>query len=131
MSPGRSTSNQIDHIVIDERHASSVLDVRTFTGPSIDSDHYLVAAKFRLRIRASRTARSSTLRKLDVKKLRAQTTAEAFSAQLSDKLRRSLSNLSDIGGLWANISHSLQLIYKNSQCYVDAIMVHETNCRAI
>ena len=31
------------------------------------------------------------------------------SAQLSDKLRRSLSNLSDIGGLWAKISHSTVL----------------------
>ena len=110
LSPDRSTSNQIDHIVIDGRHVSSVLDVRTFRGPNIDSDHYLVAAKVRLRISASRTARSSTLRKLDVKKLRSQRTAEAFSAQLSDKHRRSLSNLSDIGRLLANISHSFRTI---------------------
>ena len=68
------------HTVIDERHVSSVLDVRTFRGPSINSDHYLVAAKFRLRISTSRSAHSSALRKLDVKKLRSQRTVEAFSA---------------------------------------------------
>ena len=72
--------------MIDGTHVSSVLDVRTCKGPHIDSDHYLVVAKFRLRISALRTARSSALRKLDVKKLHSQRTAEAFSAQLSDKL---------------------------------------------
>ena len=35
--------------------------------------------------------------------------AKAFSAQLSDKLRRFPSILSDIGGLWAKISHSCNL----------------------
>ena len=108
MSPDRSTSNQIDHIVIDGRYVSSVLDACTFRGLNIDSDHYLVAAKFLLRISASRSARSTAFRKLDVKKLRSQRTAETFFAQLSDKLRCSPSNLSDIGGLWPNISHSLR-----------------------
>ena len=58
MSPDRSILNQIDHIVIDGRRVSSVLDVRTFRGPNIDPDHYLVVAKFRLRINASRSTRS-------------------------------------------------------------------------
>ena len=34
----------------------------------------------------------------------------AFYAQLTDKLHRSPSNLSDIGGLWANIHHTLLTI---------------------
>ena len=99
MSPDRSTFNQFDHIVIDGRHVSSVLDVRTFRGSNIDLDHYFVAVKFRLLISASRSARPSALRKLDIKNLRSQTTAEAFSAQLSDELRRYPSNPSDIGEL--------------------------------
>ena len=36
------------------------------------------------------------------------TTAELFSAQLSDKLRQSQSFPDDMGGLWAHISHSLR-----------------------
>ena len=50
MSPDRSTSNQIDHIVIDRSHVSSVPDIREFRVPKIDLDHYIVAAKFRLRL---------------------------------------------------------------------------------
>ena len=32
----------------DGRHVSSAVDVRTFRGPNIDSDHYFVAAEFQL-----------------------------------------------------------------------------------
>ena len=50
LSPDRSTRNQID----DGRHVSNVLNVRTFRGPNMDSDHFLVAAKVRMRISTSR-----------------------------------------------------------------------------
>ena len=84
LSPVRSTRNQIDHLVIDGKHVSNVLDV-----PNIDSDHFLVAAKVRLRISASRSVPSSTQRKLD-------------------KLRQPQSSPNDIGGLWVHIYHSLR-----------------------
>ena len=94
LSPDRSNRKQIDHVVIDRRYAPKMLDVRTFRGANMDSDHFLAAAKVRMRI--------STLRKvLDVQKLRSQRTAESFSAHLSDKLCQPQSFLDDIGGLWA------------------------------
>ena len=88
--------DQIDHVVIDGRYVSNVLDVRQFRGPNMDSAHFLVAAKARMRIS---TSRAVPQRKLDVKKLRSQRTAESFSAQLSDKLRQPQSSPDDIGGL--------------------------------
>lgn len=37
-SPDRKILNQINHVVIDGRNVSSVLDARTFQGPNIGSD---------------------------------------------------------------------------------------------
>jgi len=69
-SPDQSTVNQIDHIAIDARHSSNVLDVRTFRGANIDSDHYLVTAKVRMRISRTSRNRANILGKYNTEKLK-------------------------------------------------------------
>jgi hypothetical protein len=49
-SPDCKTHNQIDHILVDRRRHSNVLDVRSFRAADYDSDHYLVVAKVRERL---------------------------------------------------------------------------------
>ena len=49
-SPDLNTKNQIDHTMIDGRHASSILDVRSVRCANMDSSHFLVAAKVRTRL---------------------------------------------------------------------------------
>ena len=53
-SPDGNTHNQIDHILIEKRRNSSVLDVRVFRGADCDTDHYLVVAKVRERLAVSK-----------------------------------------------------------------------------
>ncbi|XP_058816180.1 uncharacterized protein LOC131679467 [Topomyia yanbarensis] len=50
MHPNGETCNQTDHFLVDGRHFSDVIDVRTCRGPNIDSDHYLVVSKIRARL---------------------------------------------------------------------------------
>jgi hypothetical protein len=64
-SPNRKIDNQIDHVLTDKRWHSSILDVQSFRGADSDADHYLVVAKVRERLAASKQA----AQKLDVERL--------------------------------------------------------------
>jgi UDP-glucose 4-epimerase len=53
-SPYGITCDQIDHILIDKRQHSNIIDVQSFRGAECDTDHYLVVAKLRERISVSK-----------------------------------------------------------------------------
>jgi len=55
-SPDGKIHNQIDHVSIDRRWHSSVLDVRSFSGADCDTDPYLVIAKVRERLEVGKQA---------------------------------------------------------------------------
>ena len=109
-SPDGKTYNQIEHILIDRRWQSSVLDVRCFRGADCDTDHYLVIAKVRERLAVGKQ------------------TAERFDRQMSQTLGNSirlrlqtgfaaLENLSDdedIDRTWENIKENIKTSVKES-----------------
>jgi hypothetical protein len=53
-SPDGKTHTRVDHILIDRRRHSSVLDVRSFTAADCDTDHYLLVANVRERLAANK-----------------------------------------------------------------------------
>jgi len=55
-SPDGKTRNQIDHILIDRRRHSRILDIRIIRRTDHDTDHYLVATKFRENLAISKQA---------------------------------------------------------------------------
>ena len=50
------THNQIDHMLIDRRWHSSVIEVQCFKRADCDTDHCLVVAKIRERLAVSKQA---------------------------------------------------------------------------
>jgi hypothetical protein len=63
VSPDRTSEKQIDHVLIDSRHLFNLLDVRTFRGANVDSDHYLVIARIRSRISNVRKMRGEKMKR--------------------------------------------------------------------
>ena len=49
--PDGQSSNEIDYICVSKRWRSSVIDVRVQRGADVGSDHHLLIAKFRLRLK--------------------------------------------------------------------------------
>jgi len=54
--PDGNAHNQIDHILIDRRWHSSILDVRSFRVADCVTDHYLVVAIVKERLAVSKKA---------------------------------------------------------------------------
>jgi hypothetical protein len=66
----RNPHNQIDHILVDRRRHSSVLDVRSYRAADCDTDHYLVVEKVMERLAVSKLrSRRFGMERFNLKKL--------------------------------------------------------------
>jgi hypothetical protein len=85
-SPDGKTHNQIDHILIDRRQDSSILDVRSFRGAYCNSDHYLVLAKVKERLAVSkRMVKKMDIERFNIKQLNEEEVKEQYQVTIKNK----------------------------------------------
>jgi hypothetical protein len=85
-SPDGNTHCQIDHILIDRRRHSNVLDVRSFRAADCDTDYYLVVAKIRERIAVNKQgSHTFNMERFNLKKLNEIEGKEKYRVEVSNR----------------------------------------------
>ena len=88
MAPDRSFESQTDHMVIDARHMSDLMDVRSYRRGNVDSDHYLVIARMRARISNIMKIRGERIRKFCISKLQDKNMTNMYVKRLEESLKQ-------------------------------------------
>jgi hypothetical protein len=68
------------------------MDVKTFRGANIDSDHYLLISKIRSRISNAKKRHGSYARKFNSEKLKSPETSSAYREKLNEYLAKHADN---------------------------------------
>ena len=84
-SPNR-TETQIDHVLIDGRHFSDIIDVRSHRGANIDSDHYLVMVKIRQKLSVVNNIRYRRPPRYNLARLKQHDIATQYASSLEAAL---------------------------------------------
>jgi hypothetical protein len=85
----------VDHVLIDRRWQTNILDVRSFWGADCDTDHYLVVAKVRERLAVSKqAAQKFDGERFNLRKLKEQEVKEKYQVEITNRFA-ALENLSD------------------------------------
>ena len=104
-SPDGTYENQIDHIIIGGRWIRSLQDTRVYRGADVGTDHYLVIAKLKIKLKA-KNKRSITEQGFNTSKLRDDCIREEFRVQTANRFA-ALATSTDIDELWSNYKEGL------------------------
>jgi hypothetical protein len=86
ISPDGNTHNQTDHVLIDRRRHSSVLDVRSFRAADCDTDHHLVVAKIRERLPLNKQgSHKFHMKRFNLEKLKQVEGKEKYHVEVSNR----------------------------------------------
>jgi len=105
------THNQIDHVVIDKRWHSSVLDVQSFRGADCDTDHYQVIAKVREILAVGKqAAQRFDWQRFNLRKLNEPEVREQYQIEITSRFAalENLNDEEDVNRTWENIKENIQ-----------------------
>jgi hypothetical protein len=80
------TNNQIDHVLIDRRWQTNILDIRNFSGADCDTDRYLIVANVRERLPVSKqAAQKFDEERFNLRKLKEQEVKKKYQIEITNR----------------------------------------------
>ncbi|PZC74827.1 hypothetical protein B5X24_HaOG207140 [Helicoverpa armigera] len=101
VSPGDRCRNQIDYIMTSSRWNSSIQNVKTYPGADCGSDHNLLVAWMKLRLKRASKSKSRLCRKIDL------TEAKTFRDQVDLKLKGREDTINTVTTTWNSLKSSI------------------------
>lgn len=111
--PGSDIVNQIDHVLVDNRHATSISNVQTCRGASCDSDHYLVIAVVKQRIANIYKKRGETRKKWNVEKLVEDDNVQKLYKENCEEMNERLLDINENSNI-EDIWHQFKTVVNNA-----------------
>ena len=93
------TRNQIDHFLISGQWRTSVLDTRAQRGADVNSDHYLVRTRIKLRLNTHKK-KNRVKPRLDVERLKDEKIRKSFNESVKKKLEEGREETEDVEKVW-------------------------------
>jgi hypothetical protein len=120
MPPDGKTRNQIDHILVDRRRHSNVLDVRSFRAADCDTDHYPVVANVRERLVVNKQrSHKFHMERFNLKTLKEVEGKEQFRFEVSSRFAalKDLNTEVEINSAWEIIIENIKISVKERLGY--------------
>lgn len=87
VSPDQATENQIDHICIGKKFRRSLQDVRARRGADVGSDHHLLVAQLKMKLKRNWTGTNSQRQRYNTPTLKMEEKKKEFKITLSNKFQ--------------------------------------------
>ena len=104
MCPGMNVVNQIDHVIINKRHATSITDIKACRGPYCDSYHFLVKVILRERLSNALKNQGRKRKRWNTDKLTKEEDLNLYQNKINLKLQ-DIDRIQDVQTEWNNIKN--------------------------
>ena len=104
-SPDAHHFSQIDHLLIDSRHAPHLMDVRSHRCANVDSDHFLIVSRMRARISNAKKFFGRKVERYDQEKMTLLKKQTEYRTNLTEHLQELTINSDDsLDSRWNKIT---------------------------
>lgn len=107
--PDGNHTNQIDHVLINDRFKNSITDVKTMHGADYYSDHYLVRVKVKVRLKRRIATKSTIVDRYDIIKFKDEECCKRFKSEIHKRSKDlDIDRTGSINNMWKKIQDTIK-----------------------